>query len=61
MCPDCTRIASDNARLQRIKHAADSLIGALHIRYTFDKTDLSRLLKKELDAYEMAINESQVK
>lgn len=43
--------------LQRVKRAADSLIGVLHIRYTGDSTDLSRLLKKELESYVQATKE----
>jgi hypothetical protein len=60
MCPDCQRIASENARLQRIKIVADSLVAALHIRYTGDSTDLSRIMKHQIDAYEHAIKETQV-
>lgn len=57
MCPDCNRIAAENRMLQRVKRAADSLIGVLHIRYTGDSTDLSRLLKKELESYVQATKE----
>jgi hypothetical protein len=60
-CPDCTRIAAENRMLQRAKQAADKLLGVIHIRYTFDNTDLSRILKKEIDAYEQAITEGQIK
>jgi hypothetical protein len=61
MCPDCTRIASENKRLQRIKIAADNVVAALHIRYTADNTDLSRIMKKQIDEYEASINEGQIK
>lgn len=52
MCPDCARTEAENVRLRRIKVAADSLIAALHIRYSGDNTDLSRLMKREIDTYE---------
>lgn len=54
MCPDCTRIAAENARLQRVKVAADRIVGAIHIRYTGDPTDLSRILKREIEEYNTA-------
>lgn len=61
MCPDCNRISSENKRLQRIKIAADNVVAGLHIRYTGDNTDLSRIMKKQIDEYELAINEGQMK
>lgn len=51
-CPNCSRITAENLKLQRIKLSADRLIAVLHVRYTDDKTDLSRLLKREIDDYE---------
>ena len=57
MCPDCQRIASENLMLQRAKQAADRLLGVVHVRYTGDSTDLSRLLRREIAAYNEVVKD----
>ena len=57
MCPDCSRIAAENIKLQKIKLAADRLLAVIHVRYTEDATDLSRLVKREIDDYEKEVGQ----
>ena len=56
MCPDCTRIEAENARLRKIKTVADKLVAALHIRYTGEPINLEKLVRKEINAYDEASN-----
>ena len=43
--------------LQRAKQAADRLLGVVHVRYTGDSTDLSRLLRREIAAYNEVVKD----
>ena len=53
MCPDCSRLHSENIYLQRCKQEADKLAAVLHIEISEDQK-LSMLIKRALNDYEIA-------